>query len=241
MNSQEALVRLINLKHVEDDLRVLYNNNLSPNDVGSCNGDAKALYSYILDTCDKKMAIECCKIDRSLFYRFVPADTVGKKLFSCVRTLFEIHNWVLENVYDISDEDRKECRYFIDGKYGKIYKVEEERCPQICEALQELEDEDAVKAKTDATKVEKSFRRIIQYQDKEELLERLHTLIDGKRGADVGSVLLAAMQEKYLTRRPTQKEFESEFSLIGSWSAISNYLDAENDNALLRASKIKIL
>lgn len=86
---------------------------------------------------------------------------------------------------------------------------------------------------------QKSFRDIIQYYDPERLLERLHQLIDGKRGADVGSVLLKALEKNYLTRRPTQKEFESEFKLIGTWGAISNYM-ADTDKAYLRANRIVI-
>ena len=87
----------------------------------------------------------------------------------------------------------------------------------------------------------KNFRDIIQYPDKDKLLGRLHELIDGKGGADVGAVLLNAYFIKpYLTRRPTQAEFESEFELIGGWSAISNYMSADNQNALDKANKIVI-
>lgn len=87
----------------------------------------------------------------------------------------------------------------------------------------------------------KSFRDIIQYKDKNKLLERLHELIDGKSGAEVGAVLLNAWYiNPYLTRRPTRAEFESEFELIGSWSAISNYLSDNNQNAIDLAIKIVI-
>lgn len=85
------------------------------------------------------------------------------------------------------------------------------------------------------------FRDIIQYSDKDKLLKRLHELIDGKSGADVGAVLLNAYFIKpYLTRRPKKKEFESEFELIGSWSAISNYMSENNQNAIDLANKIVI-
>lgn len=85
------------------------------------------------------------------------------------------------------------------------------------------------------------FRNIIQFQDKDKLLKRIHELIDGKSGAEVGAVLLNAWYiNPYLTRRPTQAEFESEFELIGSWSAISNYLSENNQNAIDLANKIVI-
>lgn len=82
------------------------------------------------------------------------------------------------------------------------------------------------------------FSDIIQYDDKEKLLKRLHVLIDGRSGADVGCVILRALQKNYITRLPTQKEFESEFERIGSWTAIHNYMDDKNLNALDRANKI---
>lgn len=84
------------------------------------------------------------------------------------------------------------------------------------------------------------FRNIIQYENQDILLSRLHQLIDGRRGADVGAVLLNARINNYITRNPTRKEFESEFQLEGTWSAISNYLSDNNQNALDRANKIVI-
>lgn len=91
-----------------------------------------------------------------------------------------------------------------------------------------------------ATKNIQSFRNIIQYKDPEIFLKRLHGLIDGKKGADVGCVLLKAKQENYITRNPTKDEYKSEFELIGSWSAITNYLSENNENALERANRIVI-
>lgn len=84
------------------------------------------------------------------------------------------------------------------------------------------------------------FRSIIQHEDKDSLIKRLHELIDGKRGADVGAVLLNARQNNYITRNPKREEFKSEFELIGSWSAISNYMSDNNANALDRANRIVI-
>lgn len=85
-----------------------------------------------------------------------------------------------------------------------------------------------------------SFRHIVVHADVETLMQRLHQLIDGRRGADVVCVLLKCMQDGYISRRPTQKEFVSEFELIGGWKAIHNYMDDNNINALDRANKIII-
>lgn len=87
----------------------------------------------------------------------------------------------------------------------------------------------------------RNFRDIIQYPDKEKLIKRLHELIDGKHGADVGCVLLRAIHiDHYLTRNPKREEYESEFKLIRSWNGIHKYLDENNLNALDRANKIVI-
>lgn len=106
---------------------------------------------------------------------------------------------------------------------------------------EETEDSDVSKVKTKPvprkTK-QGSFSDIIQYEDKDKLLNRLHELIDGRSGADVGCVILKAFQENYIIRMPTQKEFASEFSLNGSWSAIHNYMNDNNQNALSRSNRI---
>lgn len=89
-------------------------------------------------------------------------------------------------------------------------------------------------------KKQPSFRSIIQYEDKERLLGRLHKLIDGKQGADVGAVLLKAKKEKYLTKCPNEKEYVSEFTLVGSWAAIKKYLNTNTPTAEGNADNIVI-
>lgn len=63
-------------------------------------------------------------------------------------------------------------------------------------------------------KKQPSFRSIIQYEDKERLLGRLHKLIDGKQGADVGAVLLKAKKEKYLTKCPNERSMSANLPLL---------------------------
>lgn len=98
---------------------------------------------------------------------------------------------------------------------------------------------------TTETATEKEYRKsefynVIQYEDPQALLKRLHLLIDGKKGADVGCVFLRCQQEGYITRNPTQKEFKSEFELKGSWQAIHKYMNEGDMNALDRANKVII-
>ena len=84
------------------------------------------------------------------------------------------------------------------------------------------------------------FRKIIQYEDKDRLLNRLHKLIDGKSGAGVGAVLLKAKKEGYLTKCPNGKEYVSEFTLVGSWAAIKKYLNPNTSTAESNADNIVI-
>lgn len=87
---------------------------------------------------------------------------------------------------------------------------------------------------------ETEFRKLVQHPEPERLMKRLHELIDGQKGVDVGSVLFKCVQERWLVHPPTQTEFTSEFQLKGSWSAIRKYMDEKNGNAWYRASKVDI-
>lgn len=125
----------------------------------------------------------------------------------------------------------------INTYFLRIYEKANDLCRIISECEKYLQPK-----KTKKEKKESNFRDIIQYPDKERLLKRLHELIDGKKGADVGSVLFKATEDKLLTRVPYQAEYESEFTLIGCWSAIHNYMvfDPNDNNKLTRAFNIEI-
>lgn len=107
--------------------------------------------------------------------------------------------------------------------------------------LQELECEQQTqeylpnkKSKSNKTS---NFRDIVQTENKDKLIKRLHELIDGKGGVDVGVVIVAAVEiHPHLTRYPHEKEFMGEFKNIkGSWKAISNtfYKAGKGDNGIL--------
>lgn len=146
------------------------------------------------------------------------------------------------NPYSFLSDGRIVSKY---GEWMKSFSLLDYRCKVFLEIADYYKNDD--KQTTCPTKQTKqplvqkaNFRRIIQYKDEEKLLDRLHRLIDEKGGADVGAVLLNARQKNYITRNPTKKEFESEFELKGSWSAISNYMSDNNVNALDRANRIVI-
>ena len=142
------------------------------------------------------------------------------------------------SILDFADRyhlrDNYPTENFLQPPFCSCLETDEESMPIIPNL-----NENAERNKTQGIKSQ-NFTDVVQYGDKEKLLERLHQLIDNKRGADVGAVLLKARLDNYITRNPTRKEFESEFELIGSWSAISNYMSDNNRNALDRANRIVI-
>lgn len=87
------------------------------------------------------------------------------------------------------------------------------------------------------------FKTIIQPikgKSVDDILKRLHTLIDGKKGAAVGAVIMKAKTDGYLTGYPTRAQFTSEFKLQGTWQAISNYFNENGNKCLSKASNIII-
>lgn len=88
-----------------------------------------------------------------------------------------------------------------------------------------------------------NFRDCIQWKDKEELINRLHELIDGKQGRDVGYVLLKCRIDGLITRNPTGAEMKNEFPSVIYNSSVKNYLteDSLSDNGkVARAGQIVI-
>ena len=143
--------------------------------------------------------------------------------------LMEAHEAITGGVIDVvGDKSRKE----LDGLRAQIIKCYNEFGQLMIKY--DKPDKKSNKQKT------AKFLDIIQYPDKRKLLDRLHSLIDGKGGADVGAVLLKAQQDGLLIRIPTQAEYKSEFEMIGGWSAIHNYMSDNNQNALDKANKIII-
>lgn len=85
-----------------------------------------------------------------------------------------------------------------------------------------------------SAKKKPTFADLIQHQDKERVLARLHELIDGRGGKVVGRVIAKAIWDGYLIDEPTQDEYKSEFNLVGSWEGIRKYFhDFRNKDELL--------
>lgn len=74
-----------------------------------------------------------------------------------------------------------------------------------------------------------TFRQLIQGDNAEDTIQRLHKCIDNKGGKDVAAVLLRAKADSLISRLPKEKEFMPEFpDITTKWRAISTYLNPNN-------------
>ena len=75
-------------------------------------------------------------------------------------------------------------------------------------------------------KKKKTFIPLLQTNDVDGTLKKLHSKIDGHGGKDVAMVLRRAKEDTIITRFPTETEFKSEFTeTTGEWRSISYYLN----------------
>ena len=79
-------------------------------------------------------------------------------------------------------------------------------------------------------KKEKTFVGLLQTDDVDGTLKKLHSKIDGHGGKDVAMVLHRAKSDKLISRFPSGKEFYSEFTKTeGAWRSISHYLSPNSN------------
>lgn len=69
-----------------------------------------------------------------------------------------------------------------------------------------------------------TFKDKIIAENKDEVLNKLHSMIDGKRGKNIALVIFASV-EIGLILKPTYKEVKNEFGNIGAESGYNNYLN----------------
>lgn len=78
---------------------------------------------------------------------------------------------------------------------------------------------------------------MVEHSEKEKRLEKLHTLIDGKKGKEAGLYILAAIKIGWI-RKPTFTQVKNEFQLTGSkqgfndYSHIERFTDVELNGAI---------
>lgn len=83
------------------------------------------------------------------------------------------------------------------------------------------------KAKNQSVCKSQPFETLLQcpQDQKEHVMSRLHELLDNKGGKHVAMILMAAKsKESLLLDIPTEKQYTAEFTLNGTWRAVSDYI-----------------
>ncbi|WP_303206916.1 hypothetical protein [Bacteroides oleiciplenus] len=202
------------------------------------------------------------KFDREDLIELIESfNEVTKLLYNLINDSETAHDYGLIGYYDsFKEESRKNREKRISGMQvteGAYTDEDFENCIQrmfdngaidaiVNETMHEFLDVEDIKLiqkrtiKSAPEDKQKTFKSIIQSDDKEKLLKRLHYLIDNKGGAEAGAVLLKAFIDGYLTQTPTRGMYESEFTLIGTWQGVHNYMSDNSAKALDKANKIII-
>lgn len=80
--------------------------------------DADVLLAYVRSAKDTDFMLECCKIDRNRLNGRSATPEIRQSLFSCWGSLNEIHDLALKEVFGISDDDIRDCKYYINSVDG---------------------------------------------------------------------------------------------------------------------------
>lgn len=129
----------------------------------------------------------------------------------------------------------------------KINYIKNEQClkekkntpsPYSLEIIPNLKEEE---------KEDTSFRSLIQYEDKDRLLERLHFLIDPnpQKGSLIAAIIQKAYIDKYILELPNEATFRSEFKLDCTWEAVRKSFISppytKTSSSYIKMMQIKIL
>lgn len=96
-------------------------------------------------------------------------------------------------------------------------------------------------------KKDTSFRSLIQYEDKDKLLERLHFLIDPnpKKGSLIAAIIQKAYIDGHILELPNEATFRSEFKLDCTWEAVrKSFISTpyiKTSSSYIKMMQIKIL
>lgn len=180
--------------------------------------------NYNKENASKLSRVECAI--REIIYYYLSKPDYDGEMIGIPREVYDALPCEYQKKYIVKEEltGLDELSINIDALNGEQSQHEES-------------NEDDVVSKP---KKQPIFRDCIQYNDPDKLLQRLHQLIDGKSGAKVGAVLLKAKKDKFLSKCPSKKEFESEFTLIKSWSAIKKAMNTNTNSADNNANDIVI-
>lgn len=123
---------------------------------------------------------------------------------------------------------------------------------RISEALKAIEKNNSetkkiIPSQKEEAKKYTSFRNLIQYEDKDRLLERLHFLIDPipQKGSLIAAIIQKAHIDGYILELPNEATFKSEFKLECTWEAVRKSFISipyiKTSSSYLKITQIRIL
>lgn len=208
--------------------------------------DADVLLAYVRSTKDTDFMLECCKIDRNRLNGRRATPDIRHSLFSCWGSLNEIHDLALKVVFGISNEDIKDCKYYINCVDGLckdsetsstiINPVEKE----VNDLPSELKTDEAlsysvefnendlqqIKPKPNRGRPNGTFKDKMICDTDGSRLHKIHNAINGKTGKDVSLIILACIKKGWITK-PTYTQVKNEFGDIGSKTGYNRYLNEQ--------------
>lgn len=107
--------------------------------------------------------------------------------------------------------------------------------------------EQIISSQKEEAKETTSFRNLIQYEDKDKLLERLHFLIDPipQKGSLIAAIIQKAHIDGYILELPNEATFKSEFKLECTWEAVRKSFISipyiKTSSSYLKITQIRIL
>ena len=124
MTPEEFYIKLGRIERFANDLRVCYEHNITPDfmpddEAFDCGLYAEQLCAYLRVTNNQQMMIDCCKINRHIFYRFGgKRDKIGLIISTISYNLRKIHNMALTKIWGVSREDIDKCTYYVNSIEG---------------------------------------------------------------------------------------------------------------------------
>lgn len=236
MDKQEAFIIYLELKEAAEEIQVieqtLKENCIDPiptKNLFSSNfnkmmedlaSNIKKLHSYIIVENDIELMKEVSLIPKHPFF-FYP--------FHCGRTLTDASE-LFSKIQAFLSEIRIE--------YEKLAKETNSNNSKHKEVIPNQKEE---------VKKDTSFRSLIQYEDKDKLLERLHFLIDPnpKKGSLIAAIIQKAYIDGHILELPNEATFRSEFKLDCTWEAVrKSFISTpyiKTSSSYIKMMQIKIL
>jgi hypothetical protein len=124
MTREDIYVKWANIERFADDLNVCFKYEMTPNfkpdsEAYNCGVYAKEIYGYLMANNDEQIMIDCCKINRAIFYRYGGGNScISAVALDVAEALRKIHDMALERIWHIGRDDIENCTYYVNSVEG---------------------------------------------------------------------------------------------------------------------------